>query len=87
MTAAVEFSDDARRMLDDADELWIAEHGYLAANPLVVQAERATEQLADDPELGKHSDEREATNRKSVACCSQPDITSTTTPTPEERAS
>jgi hypothetical protein len=32
MTATVEFSDDARRMLDDADERWVAEHGYFAAN-------------------------------------------------------
>jgi hypothetical protein len=34
MTATVEFSDDAQRMLDDADERWVAEHGYFAANPL-----------------------------------------------------
>ena len=41
MTATVEFADDARRMLDDADERWVAEHGYLAANPLVEEAEQA----------------------------------------------
>jgi hypothetical protein len=32
--ATVEFSDDARRMLDAADERRVAEHGYFAANPL-----------------------------------------------------
>lgn len=52
MTATVEFSDDARRMLDDADERWVAEHGYLAANPLVEEAEHAIELLRHNPELG-----------------------------------
>ena len=52
MTATVDFSDDARRMLDDADERWVAEHGYFAANPLVQEAEHATEMLHHDPELG-----------------------------------
>lgn len=51
MTATVEFSDDARRMLDAADERWVAEHGYLAANPLVEEAEHATELLRHNPEL------------------------------------
>jgi len=52
MTTTVEFSDDARRMLDDADERWIAEHGYFAANPLVEEAERAIELLRHNPDLG-----------------------------------
>jgi plasmid stabilization system protein ParE len=52
MTATVEFADDARRMLDYADERWIGEHGYLAANPLVEEAEHATELLRHNPELG-----------------------------------
>jgi plasmid stabilization system protein ParE len=52
MPATVEFSDDARRMLDDADERWVAEHGYLATNPLIDEAEHATEQLRHNPELG-----------------------------------
>ena len=52
MTATVEFSDDARRMLDDADERWVAEHGYFAANPLAEEAEHATELLRHNPELG-----------------------------------
>jgi plasmid stabilization system protein ParE len=52
MIATVEFSDDARRMLDDADERWVAEHGYFATNPLVEEAEHATKQLRHNPELG-----------------------------------
>src|ERR1043165_9390755 len=48
MTATVEFSDDARRMLDDG----VAEHGYFAANPLVEEAVHATELLRHNPELG-----------------------------------
>jgi plasmid stabilization system protein ParE len=52
MTATVEFSEDARRMLDDADERWGAEHGYFAANPLVEEVEHATELLRHNPELG-----------------------------------
>ena len=51
--ATVEFSDDARRMLLEADERWVAEHGFLAANPLVDEAEHASELLSRDPELGK----------------------------------
>jgi hypothetical protein len=39
-------------MLDDADERWVAEHGYFAANPLVEEAERATEMLRHNPDLG-----------------------------------
>ena len=52
MTTTVEFSNDARRMLDDADERWVAEHGYFAATPLVEEAESATELLRHNPDLG-----------------------------------
>ena len=52
MTTTVEFSNDARRMLDDADERWVAEHRYFAANPLVEEAERAIELLRHNPDLG-----------------------------------
>lgn len=51
--ADVEFSDDARRMLLEADDRWVAEHGVLAANPLVEEAEHAIEVLGRDPQLGK----------------------------------
>ncbi len=46
-------------MLDDADERWVAEHGYFAPNPLVEEAEHATEQLRHNPALGMHSVELE----------------------------
>jgi len=39
-------------MLDDADERWVAEHGYFAANPLIDEAEHAIELLRGNPELG-----------------------------------
>jgi hypothetical protein len=52
MTATVEFSDDAQRMLDNVDERWVAEHGYSAVNPLAEAAEHATQQLQHTPELG-----------------------------------
>jgi hypothetical protein len=34
MTATIEFSDDARRKLDDADKRRVAEHGYFASSVL-----------------------------------------------------
>jgi hypothetical protein len=37
MTAAVAFSDDARRMLDDADERWVADHFSEHARPRVAR--------------------------------------------------
>jgi plasmid stabilization system protein ParE len=78
MTATVEFSDDARRMLDDADERWVAEHGYLAANPLVEEAEHATELLRHNPELACDSVELGAAGLRSGACCFKQAGTSTT---------
>jgi hypothetical protein len=74
MTATVEFSDDARRMLDDADEQWVAEHGYLAANQhglfadnsLFEQNSHARTLLADIPQLGKIA--RRGRTTSTVAC-------------------
>jgi plasmid stabilization system protein ParE len=51
--AIVEFSEDARRMLFEADERWVAEHGLFAENPLIDEAEHATKLLADNPQIGK----------------------------------
>jgi len=51
--ARVEFSDEARRLLLEADERWVSEHGLLDDNPLIDEAEHATALLADDPQLGK----------------------------------
>jgi plasmid stabilization system protein ParE len=82
MTATVEFSDDARRMLDDADERWAAEHGYLAANPLVEEAEHATELLRHNPELGVRFRRARAAGLRSGACGFKQAGTSTTASTP-----
>ncbi len=39
-------------MLDEADERWISEHGYLADNPLFGEIEHASDLLRDNPQLG-----------------------------------
>lgn len=39
-------------MFDEADERWIAEHGYEEENPLFRQIEHARDLLLDNPELG-----------------------------------
>ncbi len=39
-------------MLDEADERWIAEHGFGEDNPLLRQIEHACDLLVDNPELG-----------------------------------
>jgi hypothetical protein len=39
-------------MIDEADERWIAEHGYADDNPLLGQIEHARDLLRDTPELG-----------------------------------
>jgi hypothetical protein len=52
--AFVELTDDAKRMLLEADERWMADHGFLEPNPLVEEVEHvATQLLARDPLLGK----------------------------------
>jgi plasmid stabilization system protein ParE len=52
VTIKFTFSADAQRMLDGADERWIAEHGYAEENPLFRQIEHARDLLLDNPELG-----------------------------------
>ena len=82
MTATVEFSDDARRMLDDADERWVAEHGYFATNRLVEEAEHATELLRHEPELGVRFRRTRPVGLRSGACCFKQADTSTTASMP-----
>ena len=82
MTATVEFSDDARRMLDDADERWVAGHGYFASNPLVEEAEHATELLRHNPELGMRFRRARGRWPRSGACCFKQVGTSTTASMP-----
>lgn len=48
VTISIAYSVDAQRMLDEADERWIAEHGFLVDNPLVaeIQRPRSTRRIA-----------------------------------------
>ncbi len=39
-------------MLDEADNHWIAEHGYTSNNPLLAQVEHSVETLRANPQLG-----------------------------------
>jgi plasmid stabilization system protein ParE len=48
----IEFSPQARTMLDEADERWIAEHGFEADNPLLDEVADAANLLRETPELG-----------------------------------
>jgi len=48
----IEVSPEAQRMLDEADEHWINEHGYAVDNPLLNEISRAAELLRTAPELG-----------------------------------
>jgi hypothetical protein len=44
----IEFSPQARVMLDEADERWIAEHGFDADNPLLQEIAGVAELAARD---------------------------------------
>ncbi len=52
MTIAIVYTVDARRMLDEADDRWIAEHGLLIDNPLLGEVEHAGDLLCENPQLG-----------------------------------
>jgi hypothetical protein len=82
MAATVEFSNDARRMIDDDAERWVAEHGYFASNPLVEEAEHTTEQLRHIRSWACDSVELEAAGLRSGACCFKQAGTSTTASMP-----
>jgi plasmid stabilization system protein ParE len=43
---------EAKRMVDEADERWIAEHGFLADNPLLGEILHASDLLRINPEIG-----------------------------------
>ena len=51
VTITIAYTIDARRMLDEADERWIAEHGFATDNPLLDQIEHAAEMLRENPQL------------------------------------
>jgi plasmid stabilization system protein ParE len=48
----VEILPEARRMVDEADERWVAEHGFLADNPLLGEILRASDLLRTNPQIG-----------------------------------
>jgi hypothetical protein len=52
VTISIAYSIDAQRMLDEADERWIAEHGLLVDNPLLAEIEHAGNLLRENPQLG-----------------------------------
>jgi hypothetical protein len=52
VTLTIEFTPEAQRMLDEADERWIGEHGFLVDNPLLNEIEHAATLLRANPELG-----------------------------------
>jgi hypothetical protein len=52
VTITIEFTPEAQRMLDEADERWIGEHGVLVDNPMLNEIEHAATLLRASPELG-----------------------------------
>jgi plasmid stabilization system protein ParE len=48
----VEILPEAQRMVDEADERWVAEHGFLADNPLLNEILRASDLLRTNPQIG-----------------------------------
>jgi plasmid stabilization system protein ParE len=48
----VEILPEAQRMLDEADEHWAGEHGFLAENPLLDEVLRASDVLRANPQIG-----------------------------------
>ncbi|HEY0476282.1 MAG TPA: type II toxin-antitoxin system RelE/ParE family toxin [Kofleriaceae bacterium] len=53
MILSIAYAADAQRMLDEADERWIAEHGYLVDNPLIAELQHAGDLLRENPRLGR----------------------------------
>jgi plasmid stabilization system protein ParE len=48
----VEMLPEAQRMVDEADERWVTEHGFLADNPLLDEILRASDLLQANPQIG-----------------------------------
>ena len=48
----VEILPEAQRMVDEADERWVAEHGFLADNPLLDEILHASDRLRTNPQIG-----------------------------------
>lgn len=52
MTVEIELAPHAKARLDEADDRWIAEHGFLADNPLLEGIHRAADSLRAMSEVG-----------------------------------
>ena len=52
MTVSFVYTVPARRMIEEADERWITEHGITVDNPLLAEVDHAVELLCDYPQLG-----------------------------------
>jgi plasmid stabilization system protein ParE len=52
VSITVEILPEAQRMLDEADEHWVAEHGFLADNPLLNEILHASDLLRTNPRIG-----------------------------------
>ncbi|MFN0253758.1 MAG: hypothetical protein ACKV2T_43225 [Kofleriaceae bacterium] len=52
MSITVEILPEAQRLVDEADERWISEHGFDAINPLLDDILRTAEVLRENPEIG-----------------------------------
>jgi plasmid stabilization system protein ParE len=48
----IEILPEAQRMVDEADERWVAEHGFLADNPLLGEILHASDRLRTNPQIG-----------------------------------
>jgi hypothetical protein len=48
----IEILPEAQRMVDEANERWLAEHGFLADNPLLDEILRASDLLRTHPQIG-----------------------------------
>jgi hypothetical protein len=48
----VEILPEAQRVVDEADERWVAEHGFLADNPLLDEILHASDRLRTNPQIG-----------------------------------
>ncbi|HWN70213.1 MAG TPA: hypothetical protein VNM90_21385 [Haliangium sp.] len=52
MPITIEILPEAQRMVDEADERWVAEHGFLADNPLLNEILHASDLLRTNPQIG-----------------------------------
>ncbi|MGE3460207.1 MAG: type II toxin-antitoxin system RelE/ParE family toxin [Kofleriaceae bacterium] len=52
VSITVEILPEAQRLIDEADERWISEHGFDSLNPLLDEILQTAELLRENPEIG-----------------------------------